>query len=41
MVAAKEILDHPVNLNSDYEKKKFASSLIRLRKQTKNEIITD
>jgi hypothetical protein len=41
MVAAKEILGHPVNLSSDYEKKKFASSLIRLRKQTKDEVITD
>ncbi|HNQ82482.1 MAG TPA: hypothetical protein PKM34_02495 [Bacteroidales bacterium] len=41
MVTAKEILDHPVNLNSDYEKKKFASSLIRLRKQTKKEVINE
>jgi hypothetical protein len=39
MLNAKEMLDHPVNLDSKFERQKFASSLTRLRKHNKKEII--
>lgn len=41
MVTAKELLNHPVNLNSKFEKDKFASSLLKLKQQSKERILSD
>lgn len=40
MVAAKEMLDHPVNLNSKTDREKFANSLTKLKQQSKKAIAT-
>jgi hypothetical protein len=36
MTTAKELLNHPVDLRSKTERQRFASGLVRLRKQSKN-----
>jgi len=36
MTIAKELLNHPVDLRSKTERQRFASGLVRLRKQHKN-----